>query len=391
MKRKRILYCEANVDGTVGGSFFSLLFLIEGLDRAEFEPIAVFHREHALLPRYREAGIDTRVIPVPAPVVFRSALLKPVQRAVNLYRHVIGHSRQLARLLRDEQVDLVHLNNSIKRNHAWMMAARWTGIPCITHERGINPRFTAMDRWLGRGLARVICISAAVRRNLEARGLGDLPLTTIYNGIDPDVLRVDQDAGEIRRRHGVGADQRVIVMLGNIKEWKGQATLVQAMARIRRSIPEAVCLLVGDVADSDHYYYERVTGLIEDLDLGGHVILTGYQSNVADYINASECVVHASTEPEPFGRVIIEAMALERPVVGADAGAVPEIIVDTETGRLFPPGDAEALAEAVCDVLNRDKDHARDMGRRGRERLERVFHIHHNIQATLACYREVLG
>jgi glycosyltransferase involved in cell wall biosynthesis len=389
MEKKRILYCEGNLDGTVGGSFFSLLFLLQGLDRDRFEPVAVFHREHALLPRYFDSKIDTRVIPYPAPVQLPSTLLRPVQQGVNLYRQLPKFARDLSLLLRNEGIDLVHLNNSITRNHAWMMGARLAGVPCITHERGINPSYSAMSRWLGRGLKAVICISDAVRQNFVDRGVTGLRLTKIYNGLDPSQLVVHRSPESIRSIFGIGRERRLVLMLGNIKEWKGQESVVRAMAAVRNAIPDALCLFVGDTAASDQYYRDRLNKLVKELKLGEHVLFTGYQSHVGDFINASDVVVHASVNPEPFGRVLIEAMALRKPVVGANAGAVPEIIRDEETGILFPPNDAEQLGAAIIRLLSHPHE-ARSMGDAGRARLESTFHIDNNTRETMALYQRLL-
>jgi len=159
---KRVLYVEGNVDGTVGGSYFSLLYLVCNLDRARYEPIVVFAADTALLPRFHAAGIRTLIRPLPPAVRLRGPLGRLLAKGVNFWRGMVAEPLRLAALLRRERIALVHLNNSIVRNHSWMVGAMLAGVPCITHERGINERFPLRARLLARRLAAVICISAVM-------------------------------------------------------------------------------------------------------------------------------------------------------------------------------------------------------------------------------------
>jgi len=104
----------------------------------------------------------------------------------------------------------------------------------------------------------------------------------------------------------------------------------------------------------------------------------------------SDIVVHASVDPEPFGRVILEAMACQKPVIGARGGAITELVVDGETGLTYPPGDAGALANAISSLVGRPEEAAR-LGRNGHERLVSRFHIRRNVEATMRLYERVVG
>jgi glycosyltransferase involved in cell wall biosynthesis len=388
-KLTRVLYVEGNVDGTIGGSYFSLLFLVSGLDRSRYEPLVVFAAEHSLLPRYHAANVRTLICPPPKPVVLRGKLASLAGKAANLIRGAVLEPRRLARLLREERIDLVHLNNSIVRNHSWMIAARLAGIPCITHERGINAQFKERDRRLARSLKAVICISAAVRENFVKLGLSHLPLVTIHNGLDPNEMRVTRSAKEVRSELGIPEGARVIGIVGNIKPWKGQEVVIQAMGAIHREFPDVVCLLIGDTSPDDASYRTQIAGTIERLGLGRNVIVTGYRKDVANFVNLLEIQVHASILPEPFGRVLLEAMALEKPLVASGGGAVPEIVDNDRTGLLFEPGQAEALAQSLRMLL-KDPARASQMGRAGRQRLEAEFSITHNVAETQRLYDRLL-
>lgn len=395
---RRILYCEGNVDGTIGGSFFSLLYLVENLDRSRFRPVVVFHRENALVPRFRASGVEVHVI-VPAPALrlnpprgwrWAGPLLKSFQKAGNLWRHFAVQGLRCARFLRRNRIDLVHLNNSILRNHSWMLGALLTGTPCVTHERGINATYSREARFFARRLEAIICISAAVRASLTERRVDHRRLVLIHNGLDAEQVKWTTPAAEIRVRHGVPLAAPLLGIVGNIKKWKGQHVVVRACARLRERLPDVHCLLVGDTAESDFAYRQQLEVLIREEGLDGRIVFTGFQKDPADYMNAMDVVVHASTLPEPFGRVLIEAMALGKPLVASRDGAVTEIIAEEISGLTFTAGDDVELAGQIYRLLT-DKQLAQSMGENARRQVREEFDIRRNVQKTEALYEELFG
>ena len=387
---KRVLYVEGNVDGTVGGSYFSLLYLVANLERQRYEPVVVFAADTPLLPRFHAAGVRTLIRPMPAAVRLPGAPGRLAAKGLNFWRGLVLEPLRLAALLRRERVDLVHLNNSIIRNHPWMVAAYFAGVPCITHERGINQRFPMRARILARRLQSIICISAAVRENFHARGLGKLRLVTIHNGLDPASMCPTRPESAIRQELGVGPQQRLVGMIGNLRRWKGQDVVVRAVGLLRDEFPDLVCVLVGDSSPSDAAYRQEVDSLIDAWRLQGRVIITGYRDDVASYVAPLEIQIHASVSPEPFGRVLLEGMALSKPLVASGGGAVPEIVVDGQTGLLCEPGSPESFATALRSLLT-DPRRGAAMGRAGQERLCAEFSIQHNVNETQALYDRLLS
>jgi len=392
--RVRVLYCEANTDGTVGGSYYSLLFLVEGLKNTRYDPIAVFHRDHRLLPRYSEVCGEVLVVPQRPATRFGTSdhpsatPLRVLQRGLNLAK-LLATARDYASLLRQRGVGLVHLNNSLSRSHEWMLASLWTKTPCIVHQRGIPDHFPRIARLLAPRLASIVCISKAVEQNLLDHGVSSRNLRTIYNGLDPARLQPGTNAEAMRKALGLADQRRVVGVIGNIKEWKGQEVMVRALPAVIKCFPEVACLLVGATSEDDRYYEERLRQLVIDLGVAKHVLFCGGHENVADFLNVLEIAVHTSITPEPFGRVLLEAMAMKKPVVGSHAGAVPEIVEEGVTGCTFPPGDSGALANCLKDLLLRPQA-AAAMGQAGRARLDQ-FSIARNISSTLSLYGEVLA
>jgi glycosyltransferase involved in cell wall biosynthesis len=391
-----VLFVESNVDGTIGGSYLSLFFLASGLDRSQYNPIVLFASRNELIKRYQDAGIDTRVQKPRVPFATNRRLLRPFARAMNLLAARIQSLRAVflhMRMLRLEKISLLHLNNSIEASHEWSMAALLVGIPRVVHERGILERYSLTTRLLARPLSAVICVSDAVRDNLSDHGFGHLPMTTIHNGLDASDFCVTRCTRAIHAELGLRESVRLLGIVGNMQRWKGQDVVVRAIATLRREFPDLRCLLIGDVSrrdPDDLAYYGELQRLIAEHSLQDCIVLTGYKPDVANYVNALEVLIHASIKPEPFGRVLLEGMALRKPIVASKAGGVGEIVVDGETGLLYRPGDGDELADALRRFL-RDQSLRDSMGQAGYRRLLDSFGVAKNVSATERIYRSVLN
>jgi glycosyltransferase involved in cell wall biosynthesis len=391
--RPRIFYYEGNPDGTVGGSYFSLLYLVEGVDRRRFEPVVGFRRDIPFVQRFRDAGVDVHIVPGHRAARLAGGrgrrLLRPIQSAVNLTRFFLISVPAWALFLRHQRIDLVHANNSVTRCHDLMLGALLAGVPTVTHERGINTQFAALSRFLAPRLAAILCISEAVRANLTSHRVGGDNLHVIYNGLDAARIVPRRETSAVRRAFDVGPDSPVLVMIGNIKRWKGQDVVVRALREVVTRQPHAVCLFVGQAAEADRPFQQELDALVRELSLSSHVRFIGYQEQIADVLNVADVAIHASSAPEPFGRVLLEAMALGKPVVGARAGAVPEIVDEGVTGLTFEPGNWRELSQAILALLA-DRSRAARMGSAGRARLVNHFGIGVNVARTEAVYDAVI-
>jgi len=263
-------------------------------------------------------------------------------------------------------------------------------VKCVTHERGINEWFPPTARYFAKQLDAVICISEAVQHNMRTRGADYGNSVVIHNGLDPKSMKIQTQPDALRAAYGIAQDTVVIGMLGNIKAWKGQDTLIRAMDRVRRSVPNVQCLLVGDTSPTDRDYGQSLHALVASLGLDKQIVFTGFQRNVCDFLMIFDVMVHASVLPEPFGRVILEAMACKKPVIGSRAGAIPEIVEEEQTGLTFPPGDSDSLAEAIINLIC-DRARMRRFGENGYKRLVNEFHIAKNIEATQDLYERILS
>ena len=194
---------------------------------------------------------------------------------------------------------------------------------------------------------------------------------TVYPGVeleafDPRGLPTPEEA---RRQVGLPPDVPLVGIFGRLQRWKGMHTLVQAMPSVLAALPEARAVIVGGEHALEPGYEEELQAQIAALGLDGSVLLTGFQTDVPRWMQAMDVIVHAS-DREPFGIVIIEGMALGKPVIATDQGGPREIITDGENGVLVPFEDAAALSAAILRCLD-DPARAVAMGQAARERAER--------------------
>jgi glycosyltransferase involved in cell wall biosynthesis len=389
---KRVLFIEGNRDGTVGGSYFLLLDLIRGLDRSRYVPIVGFHRENYLLGDFKAAGAEVVLFENLKPVEFGAlnGVLTPIKKLGNLYRGLFAQARIHAKWLRDHQIDLVNLNNSMTRNHAWMLAARQVGIPCITHEMGINQSYSAISRFFGKRLARIISLSEAICQAMRNNGGIDFPnIQIIHCGIDLTRYQIKETPAQLRAKHNIPDGVPIIGVVGNVREWKGQETLVRATAILKKKYPGIRCVLVGDCGKADKEYGERIDRICKELGIQDQVIRTGFQRNAIDYMELMDVVTHTSIHPEPFGIVTLEAMSRSKPLVSTTIGGPAEVVVNGESGLLVDVGKPDDLAAAVDRYLS-DPEYARRIGAAGYERMATHFSMKQSIEKTMAVYAEVL-
>jgi len=405
-KRKKILYVESNVDGTIGGSYFSLLYLIQGLDKTKYIPEVAFYRENELIERYEKAGCKVHIINKAMPLSFCkrnnnhdapnkvSSIYGPPllagQKLINYFRLFLLPSFQCIGFIKREKIDLIHLNNTLLRPQEWILASLFTNSHVVAHERGINDSYPFLYRLNAKRLEAIFCISKSVENRLLASGFPKKQLHLVYNGLDPEEFTISKSKESIMNEFELNISDPVIGLIGNIKPWKGQGLMVRAMDLIVEKMPNVRCLIIGSWAESAQDYYDHICKLISERNLEKNIIITGYRSDVPCLINVLRVVVHASIRPEPFGRVLLEGMVLRKPVVTPDIGAGPEIVVDGKTGSVFTSGDPRSLADAILYLLENPQV-AEKMGNAGHKRVVEHFHIRRNIKSIESIYASIFN
>jgi glycosyltransferase involved in cell wall biosynthesis len=372
----------------VGGSDIALYRLAARLDRRRFAPVVVLPREGPLSDKLREARIRVAVHPMAQLRSTRNPLTH-VRYLATFAPSVIG----LALLIRRERASLVHSNSLYSLQGAW--AARLAGVPHVWHIREIpdapapiRSLLTIMARHLS---TRIVAMTAAVASMFGGRG--DDRLVVIPEGIDLTTFTPAHGGERIRHELGIPPEAPVAGFVARLDPWKGADVFLRAAAGVLREIPRAHFIVCGGELPGYEAYAASLRDIATRLGLRARTHFTGWTycvDDIPDVMGAVDVLVHTSVRPEPFGLVLIEAMASGKPVVAADDGGVPEIVSDGATGYLTTPDDPDAAAKAIASLL-RDPVRARAMGTAGRARAERLFDIRGYVRRVEHLYDEVTG
>lgn len=308
-------------------------------------PIVVLGEHGPLEQVLRERGIEYVVIPLGDAAARVRATGATAGGALQAAAHTVRIVIRLRRWLRTRGVDVV-ATHSAKAHLYGAAAARAAGIPVVAH---------AHDLLGVAGSARLgtVVLSAAYRF---------LPREVIANSMTtlaslPPVVRTRSTVigcpADVAVSTPTRPGFRRFLLVGRLAEWKGQDVAVRALAAARAKglDPDVELTIVGAALfEGDHTYGEHLHALVRRLGLEDVVHFRGHVDDVAAEYAGADAVLHTSRRPEPFGQVVVEAMASGRPVIATDAGGPAEIVTDSLDGVLTPPGDVDALAAAMLRV-----------------------------------------
>lgn len=369
----------------LGGAERAMLDVIRFLDRTRYDPWIVVPRPGPLVGELEALGAQVRVMDLFGRGGFLGRYSQPRDylRALSGWPQLVRGLVKLAGLVNDQKIQIIH-SHSLKTHILTCLLSPlvrcrmvWHLHDFYLHRRGF-PWFALCAEAFPDLL---IANSRAVADQFPRRSR----IAVIYNGVDVETFR---PSPEERRHH----DGCWIGMVGAFAPWKGQHIFVKAAAEVANRIPDATFFLVGDViySTAGHRDYRgELERLVQQLGLEGRVIFTGFRRDIATVLGDLDIVVHCSVEPEPFGRVIIEAMACGKPVIAACGGGVNEIVVNGHDGLLIPPGDPYLLAEAIL-LLARNPDRRARLGDAARRRVEERFRIQDQVRLMEQCYEQLL-
>jgi glycosyltransferase involved in cell wall biosynthesis len=367
-----------------------------------------------VVPRLASGGVERGTVEISAALVaagWRSYVVSAGGRMVHEVTRHGGHHitlplaaknpisirRNVARLaavIEELGIDLVHARS---RAPAWSAyeAARRKGRHFVTTFHNAYAAGSRLKRWynsvMGRG-ERVIAISRFVAEHAIATyALPPERVRIIERGVDLarfDPQRVSQERViRLAREWRIPDDRAVVMLPGRLTRWKGQLDLIAALARLGRR--DLCCLLVG--SDEGRGSFRReVEREIARRGLADVVCIVPDCTDMPAALMLADVVVSASNRPEGFGRVIVEAQAMGRPVIATDHGGARETVLPGETGWLVPPADPQALAAAIAEALALSLADRMALAERAIAHVRAKFSTALMCARTLAVYEEVL-
>ena len=299
---------------------------------------------------------------------------------------------RLEALIRTEKVALVHARSRAPAWSAWLACQR-TGTPYVTTYHGTYNENLPFKRLYNSVMARgkiVIAASRFIADLVHARhGVPMDRIRVIPRGVDPAIFDpaavVPDRLVRLARKWRLPDGAPTVTLPGRLTSWKGHSVLLDAIARLERK--DVCCVFVG--ADQGRAAYTaRLMKEAMALGIGDRVRLVGHCEDMPAAMLLSDVVVHASTQAEAFGRVVIEAQAMARPVIAADLGGPVETVVHGVTGWRVSPGNPEALAATLEVALAMTIEERVTMGALARASVPTVRRMQ---EATLDVYEAVLG
>lgn len=279
------------------------------------------------------------------------------------------------RRARSEGCDVLHTHD-FKSDALGLLVGKALGIPVVASAHGYPRAIARSDIYrfldtlvLGR-CCHVVCVSDGLRRELAAAGLDERRMTVVHNGIDVD--EVQRLAGSVaptmRAELGIPAQAPCLMAVGRLSQEKGHVYLLRAAQQVMAQRPDVHVVIVGE-GPLRHTLEEEARRLA----IADRVAFVGFQAAAPAYMVQCDVLINPSLS-EALGNVVLEAMALGKPVIGSAVGGIPEIIVDGQTGLLVPPADSGALASALLQLLA-DPAATQAMGQRAAARVQEAFTI----------------
>lgn len=335
MKAPRVLLVMPLGEQLGGGEMMFRQLLQHGRD-GRVEWIVVFTRDGPMVQEARALGFETHLI--------------PAGRLRQLWRR-LAVIRAIAALARERRVDLIF---------GWMVASQTMAgpaallarVPAAWYQVGL-PEPDWMDRLATLLPARGVLVLSRDCGAAQARLWPSRPQRLVYPGASLerfDAAR-EEPPTAVRSALGLPSDGALIGIVGRLQHWKGMHVLIDALPAVRARHPHARVVIVGGPHEPEPDYPAQLRGQVARLGLDDAVLFAGYQPDVPRWMQAMDIVVHAS-DREPFGIVVVEAMALGKPVVAGAAGGPTEVITPGVDGLLAPFGDAPALASALLRYLD---------------------------------------
>ena len=289
---------------------------------------------------------------------------------------------RLARILKKEEPDILHLHSRRGADIMGGITARLTGTPCVLTRRVDNPENRSWAKVKYRMYQKIITISEGIREVLISSGVPPGNITCVHSAVDASRYSSPCDATWFREEFGIRENEMACGVVAQFIERKGHKYLLEAIPAITSESPNVRFLLFGKGPLEG-----KLKAMCLDLGISNRVIFAGFREDLERVMGCLDLLVHPALM-EGLGVSLLQAASAGVPIVGTRVGGIPEIVKDSVNGHLVPPGDVPALVSAVTRLLS-DRDLGRDLGKAGRKIAGEEYSISSMVEGNLEVYREV--
>ena len=380
-----------------GGALMSLKYLLDFSDQSKylFFLISNYEQEYiragggikdvTSIPRMRIYGKD-KIFEQRLSTIFGDKA-GPLAYVIDRFTYCRSYMNKVSRYIQDKNIDIVHLNNWPLLNDGGLFAAKKNNIPVVMHVRGLEYG-GKLVAWIAKQADHIIAISDYVRDQILQMGISEDKVSVIYNAVDVEAFAVSADIEMFRNEVALPVDVPIIGIAGCLVDWKGHKYFLEACAKIFQ-FSQAQGIIIGDAPNGEQNFKNELMRYANDLGILDRIHFVGHRNDIASAMGACDILVHASTRPEPFGRVIIEAMALAKPVIATEPGGPSEIISHGKDGILVSPSNSDAIADAVIKVLA-DNNLRGYLGNNAKKKVMSNFRVEKYVDQVADIYEKVL-
>jgi glycosyltransferase involved in cell wall biosynthesis len=366
----RVLYIHGVAQ--IGGAERELLTWLKVLDRTRFHPYIVCPSDGPLAFELSELEIPHISLYLPA---WRK-LLQVLYRPMAILR--------LVRVMQRWNIDVLHVND-----YWWapigVLASRLRGCPCLVHVRQEIETRKVKQYWLDKA-SMVLPVSESIGNVIRDTGISEEKVQVLLSGISKKAAEPSPPSRETSAILKKITGQPIIGTVANLFPRKGLEYLVQAVGNLKESFDNILLVIVGT---GDAQYESQLRKQIQDLNLTQHVLFTEFQEYPELFVSQFDVFVLPSIQ-EGFGIVLLEAMALGKPIVASHVGGIPEIVQHEKTGILVKAADVEELSKGVLTLLN-DPNKRRKMGEQAQKRAAEHFSVERMMERLYGLYEDVLA
>ena len=239
-------------------------------------------------------------------------------------------------------------------------------------------------------------IFSHIKQNYSKYLDGKKKLMVIFRGINVDYFdpttKIDIDEKKLLKKWDIEKDKKIILLPGRLTSWKGQEVFIEAinLVNIELGYEAFYAVILGSDQGRD-LYKKKLVRLSEQYRLSKQIRFIDHCKDMALAYKVSDIVVSASTEPEAFGRVAVEAQSMEKPIIASDIGGSKETIVDEKTGFLYQAGDAKSLSNKILKILYMDETLLKSIGVQGRKNIVQKFNVEKMCFSTYSEYKRLLN